>query len=902
MEKSYKISVIVPIYNVEPYLEEALDSVIKQTLSFKKNIQVILVNDGSTDNSETICKRYEAKYPKNIVYVYKENGGVSSARNMGFEYATGKYITFLDPDDKWERDSFKKLYKFMEKHYDEIDVAVARVQFFEANENYHTFDYKFDDGTRIADLTDKKELYTGQSTAATTMIKREALGDLRFDTELKYGEDSIFINKLILKKKKVGIVKEALYRYRKRLTSDSAVNNQVRDRAFYIDTLRNYHLELMRYCKEMYGEIIPYVQAMISYDIYWRFSQNTGKKVLSQDDYELFLSLAKQVLSNIDDEILLRNPAHRSISKKSAVVRAKYGIELSENLKFDPEKKSLFFNNIRLFKIDKNDSRCCFVGKSDVEGDNYVLDIFVARWVMHSENRSAKFFVKFGDEKVYPEQLSDYHCKTALNSFGEKEDYYYHYHCEYPVGELKSGEGISVYPYIEFENGESTISMVYGKFVPNRVDFPKAYKFYDRYLVKNFKGHIYISCPADVEASKVKHEKECLKYLEENDLKDVAKIRRRFKNFEKKELSKGEIWLFADRIDNAGDNGEAMFKYVCEHKPNGVRPMFMIGEGAKSDVVSRLRSEGEVIFAEDKDYPYYFLMAKKLVTSSGGEFTINPFGPNRKYLIDMFKYRYYFTNHGVNCGNCSTWLNKFNKKIDVFFTTGVNETQRIIDDDYLYTKEQLVITGLPRYDLLYEDTKKQILILPTWRRAIKESYDQNTSSVYFDGFKNTEYFKFYNGLINDEKLLSAMREQGYKGIFCLHPIHMKQSVDFQENDVFRINNGFVDYNKVFAESAVLVTDYSTIAFDFAHLKKPIVYSQFDQDEFYENQIYGRGFFDYYKDGFGPVCETREKVVNELISLIENDCKNNYIDKVENFFYYLDDNNCKRVYEKLISEM
>ena len=117
MEKSYKISVIVPIYNVAPYLEEALDSVIKQTLSFKKNIQMILIHDGSTDNSEAICKRYEAKYPENIVYVYKENGGVSSARNMGFEYATGKYITFLDPDDKWERDSFKKLYKFMEEFF-----------------------------------------------------------------------------------------------------------------------------------------------------------------------------------------------------------------------------------------------------------------------------------------------------------------------------------------------------------------------------------------------------------------------------------------------------------------------------------------------------------------------------------------------------------------------------------------------------------------------------------------------------------------------------------------------------------------------------------------------------------------------------------------------------------------
>lgn len=194
------------------------------------------------------------------------------------------------------------------------------------------------------------------------------------------------------------------------------------------------------------------------------------------------------------------------------------------------------------------------------------------------------------------------------------------------------------------------------------------------------------------------------------------------------------------------------------------------------------------------------------------------------------------------------------------------------------------------------------MILPTWRRAIKESYDINTSSVYFDGFVNTDFFKFYNGLINDERLLNAMREKGYCGIFCLHPIHMKQSVDFEGNDVFRINEGFVDYNKVFAESSILVTDYSTIAFDFAHLCKPIVYSQFDKEDFYKNQVYDQGFFDYEVDGFGPVCKDKDSVVDELIWLIENDCKNRYLDRVKDFFVYLDDNNCKRVYDVLINEI
>ena len=127
MQKKFTISVIMPIYNVEDYLREAVDSVINQTVGFEDNIQLVLINDGSTDSSEEICKEYKEKYPDNITYIYKENGGVSSARNMGFDLVEGKYVTFLDPDDKWEENSFLNAYNFFEKHYDEIDVLAARI-------------------------------------------------------------------------------------------------------------------------------------------------------------------------------------------------------------------------------------------------------------------------------------------------------------------------------------------------------------------------------------------------------------------------------------------------------------------------------------------------------------------------------------------------------------------------------------------------------------------------------------------------------------------------------------------------------------------------------------------------------------------------------------------------------
>src|SRR5690606_14472161 len=97
--KDYKLSVIMPIYNVEDYVGEAIDSVLGQSIGRNENIEIILIDDGSVDGSVDICKSYAEQYPDRVSYVRKENGGVSSARNLGLAKARGKYIHFFDGDD-----------------------------------------------------------------------------------------------------------------------------------------------------------------------------------------------------------------------------------------------------------------------------------------------------------------------------------------------------------------------------------------------------------------------------------------------------------------------------------------------------------------------------------------------------------------------------------------------------------------------------------------------------------------------------------------------------------------------------------------------------------------------------------------------------------------------------------
>lgn len=156
-----KVSVIVPIYNVERYLEKCLDSLVNQTLS---DIQIILVNDGSTDNSGNIAKEYADKYQDKILYLEKENGGLSDARNYGLKYVKGKYISFVDSDDYISKNLYAELVKYMDEDYDMIKFGILTVdlkdnkilesksQQFENKTGEEAFDilYKTDKMTEVA--------------------------------------------------------------------------------------------------------------------------------------------------------------------------------------------------------------------------------------------------------------------------------------------------------------------------------------------------------------------------------------------------------------------------------------------------------------------------------------------------------------------------------------------------------------------------------------------------------------------------------------------------------------------------------------------------------------------------------------------------------------------------------
>lgn len=232
-----KISVIIPVYNVEDYIEKCLDSVVSQTL---EDIEIIVVNDGSTDLSKEKINKYLEKYPEKIKYLEKENGGLSSARNFGIPTATGKYIAFLDSDDYIEKDAYEKMYNLAEKtNADMVDCDFL----WEYYKNTKIIKTKID---QAKPYTSKEEMIEmARVVAWNKLIKRDIIEreNLRFPEGLRY-EDVEFFYKLVPYLNNVSFSKEPFIHYVQRKTSIANTQNSRTEEIFTVlDNVITYYKE-----------------------------------------------------------------------------------------------------------------------------------------------------------------------------------------------------------------------------------------------------------------------------------------------------------------------------------------------------------------------------------------------------------------------------------------------------------------------------------------------------------------------------------------------------------------------------------------------------------------------------------------------------------------------------------
>ena len=210
----YKLSIIVPVYGVEKYIDKCLNSLVKQSL---KEIEIIVVNDGTKDNSQKIIDKYVKKYPDKIKSYIKENGGQGSARNYGLKKATGEYIGYVDSDDFVEKDMYKKLYdKAKENNYDIVVCGNYNVSEDYQNKNIDAFINNYN--------TDLENIFFGKMAVWNKIYKRDILikNKLEFKEKVWY-EDLAFTLKAIMNSNTFAFIDEPLYDYL--IREGSTMNN-----------------------------------------------------------------------------------------------------------------------------------------------------------------------------------------------------------------------------------------------------------------------------------------------------------------------------------------------------------------------------------------------------------------------------------------------------------------------------------------------------------------------------------------------------------------------------------------------------------------------------------------------------------------------------------------------------
>lgn len=349
-----------------------------------------------------------------------------------------------------------------------------------------------------------------------------------------------------------------------------------------------------------------------------------------------------------------------------------------------------------------------------------------------------------------------------------------------------------------------------------------------------------------------------------------------------------KIWVIGEKSYKAQDNGYHFFKYMRTYHPE-IPAYYIIEED--SNEAKNVLPFGNVIFYKSPEHFEIMLKANYICTTHHPELI---YPTNSEIYTRKIRATKVFLQHGVlgtkNLTNINgNQLKDFN--IDLFITSS-NREKEIVVKDLKFDENQVKVTGLSRFDELFKPNriiKNQILIIPTWRDWLTN----------LDQLKESEYLARMNDLLHSQKL-KELSENGTKVIFCLHP-NMQPFIEYFNvpSYITSIKQGDIDVQTLIKDSKLMITDYSSVAFDFSFLDKPVIYYQFDKDRFLGKQP---SHINIEKELPGIIVKS-QKELEEKLNQIENNnyiVSNNVKRKASQFVKYKDEKNSERIFETVLN--
>ena len=355
-----------------------------------------------------------------------------------------------------------------------------------------------------------------------------------------------------------------------------------------------------------------------------------------------------------------------------------------------------------------------------------------------------------------------------------------------------------------------------------------------------------------------------------------------------------DLWLICDYEMEARDNPYWLFKYIREEHPEQEIIYAINPHSADYERVAKLGPT--VAYGSLKHWIYYLAASKNISSQKGGK-------PNAAICFalevsGLLKNTRIFLQHGIIKDDLS-YLYYRNTKMRMFVTSVPREYE-FVRDTYGYPAGYVQMLGLARYDNLFPVPAKEkfILVMPTWRKWIAQTV--SNAVEHADSFEQTEFAKAWKKFLS-APFVEKLKGQDIRLVFYLHRNMQKFAGYFAgiSDNVTIATWPEYDCQQLMKEALCMITDYSSVAMDMAYMRKPVLYYQFDYEMFRQGHM-GLGYYDYHKDGFGPICENSEVLIDRLKAVMNRNyvMEAQYVKRCDDFFYFHDRDYCKRNYEAI----
>lgn len=878
-----KTLTIIKVIDKEEILEKSLNEILKSKIYKNNQTELIIFDLLQTEKTQKILK--EKQLIPNQLKIAKNRKAIE-AYQLGKEKATGDFIHFSRTSTFIERKTLNKIYN----HLDNEKTIMLDPKYYSLDSLKHEDMYlkksEEDNYKKMNNVSIEENKNLFNPLLDSYFFPNKIVKNISFDLKNTEYADVKFIFDTI------SLQKEYQYwldkcNYIEDLENDFNNYTKSYDKKWYLDFTEKFALPYIK------NNNNSWIQNSILYLISMRYASNMNarnKNILTEKQLEKFEDNVKEVLKYIDDSIF--NTFNNSYISK-VIIEMFIKMKYKDNIKIAVKDDTVVLKqkNSVLLTLDKLsvDVMCLEFYK-----DYLNFDIEIVNSIFISED--AKINAYINDKKVEYATNEVYSYTKFFNKIRHQK---YTFHLKIEKEKIK--DNTKIYFEYEYQNTKIKLPITFKHPLSKiNTNLKNAYYSFSNFLLT------YDIEDQEIEIEKMTKSKVIRKeigllgeYLikSKNTKLGVKSVGLRLLYWLTKPFYRKPVWITFDKLFKAGDNGEYFYQYAIK-KDDGINKYYVINKDSLD--YKRLKKQKGILKFRSIRHYLAVLNCDIMFATHANPFDYNGYTKGvEKNFRDKLNFQTVCLQHGLSVNQIAKFQNRVYANTKLYFCASKYEIENLSLKEYDYIGyDALKLTGVARYDGLKNNDKKIILITPTWRQSSSSKLVKlNMARQYNSDFKNGIYYKIYNDLINDKKLLSTAKEYGYKIIYLLHPAVSSQLNDFKAPEGVEVIAATSDmsYEKILTESSLMVTDYSGVQFDFAYMRKPILY--YHPEELPPH--YEESRFKYDSMGFGPILKKHSEIVEKICTYIEKGCiiSAKYSERADDFFEFDDHKSAERIYNE-----